>query len=351
MAALINTFDYEQEAQATMPEAFFGYYSGGAADEITLRENRTVFNKLKLRPRILRDVSHRVLETTILGHTTAMPVLIAPMAMAQLAHPTGEMAIAHAAKNAGIIQCLSILSNSSLEEVAAVGSANWFQVYMYKDRHITQRIVERAATAGYQALVLTVDVAVSGVRENILRTGLQLPPGLTLKNFEEFHNTQAAAILPYVKAQFDPSLTWDDLTWLRSITPLPVLVKGILRGDDAKRALDCGVAGIIVSNHGGRQLDTAVTGIDALPEVVAAVGAHIDVLVDGGIRRGTDIVKALALGARAILVGRPVLWGLAVAGQEGVERVLAILQRELDTTLALCGCTSVADIGPDLLAR
>jgi 4-hydroxymandelate oxidase len=259
-------------------------------------------------------------------------MLIAPTAMAQLAHPAGEVAIAHTAKNAGIIQCLSTLSNASLEEVAAVGAANWFQVYVYKDRHITQRLVERATAAGYQALVLTVDLPVPGVRENILRTGLELPPGLTLKNFEAFHDTQAAAVLPYVNAQFDPSLTWADLTWLRSITPLPVWVKGILRGDDAKRAVDYGVAGIIVSNHGGRQLDTAVTGIDALPEVVAAVGTHIDVLVDGGIRRGTDIVKALALGARAILVGRPVLWGLAVAGQAGVEHVLAILQRELDTT-------------------
>ncbi len=351
MTEFINTFDYEQAAQAKIPEAFFGYYAGGAADEITLRENRTAFNRIKLRPRVLTNVNHRTLATTILGHATAMPMIIAPTAMAQLAHPEGEVAIAQAAKNAGIIQCLSTLSNASLEEVAAVGAANWFQVYVYKDRHITQCLVERATAAGYQAIVLTVDLPVPGVRENILRTGLQLPPGLTLKNFEAFHNTQAATILPYVNAQFDPSLTWDDLTWLRSITPLPVWVKGILRGDDAKRAVDYGVAGIIVSNHGGRQLDTAVTGIDALPEIVAAVGTHIEVLVDGGIRRGTDIVKALALGARAILVGRPLLWGLAVAGQEGVERVLAILQRELDTTLALCGCPSVADIGPDLIIR
>ena len=351
MTKLINTFDYEKEAQKRMPEQFFGYYAGGAADEITLRENRSVFDRLKLRPRVLTDVSHRTLETTILGHSTAMPMIIAPMAMAQLADPGGEVAIAQAAKNAGITQCVSILSNASLEEVAAVGATSWFQVYLYKDRHITQRIVERATAAGYQALVLTVDVAVSGVRENMLRMGLQLPPGLTLKNFAEFHNTQATEILPYVNSQFDPSLTWDDLAWLRSITALPILVKGILRGDDARRAADCGVAGIIVSNHGGRQLDTAVTCIDALPEVVAAVGADIDIFVDGGFRRGTDIVKAMALGARAILIGRPVLWGLAVGGQEGVERVLTILRREFDAALALCGCASVADIRPDLLVR
>ena len=349
MAKLINTFDYEREARTKMPESFFGYYAGGAADEITLRENRTVFDNLKLRPRVLVDVGNRFQETTVLGQATAMPVLIAPMAMAQLAHPGGEVAIAQAAKNAKIIQCTSILSNASLEEVAAAGAASWFQVYMYKDRHITQRIVERAVAAGYQAIVLTVDVAVSGVRENIMRTGLQLPSGLCLKNFEEFHDTKATSVLSYVKAQFDSSLTWDDLSWLRSITSLPIVVKGILRGDDAKRAVDCGAAAIIVSNHGGRQLDTAVTGIDALPEIVAAVGTEVEVLVDGGFRRGTDIVKALALGARAVMVGRPVLWGLAVAGQEGVEQVLAIFRREFDSALALCGCSSVADIRPDLL--
>ncbi|HSF29397.1 MAG TPA: alpha-hydroxy acid oxidase [Candidatus Tectomicrobia bacterium] len=224
-------------------------------------------------------------------------------------------------------------------------------MYVYKDRPIIQRLVERATSAGYQAIVLTVDLPVVGVRDYILRTGLQLPPGLTLRNFNEFHETQAASILTYIDTQFDPSLTWDDLKWLISITPLPVWVKGIWRGDDARRAIDCGVAGIIVSNHGGRQLDTAVTGIDALPEVVAAVGRQIEVLADGDIRRGTDIVKALSLAARTVLVGRPALWGLAVAGQEGVEQVIAILQRELDITIALCGCASVADIGPDLIVR
>jgi 4-hydroxymandelate oxidase len=280
-----------------------------------------------------------------------MPLIIAPAAMAKLAHPDGELAIAQAAKTANVIQCLSSLSNASLEEVAVVEAANWFQVYVYKDRTITQRLVERATSAGYKAIVLTVDAPVMGVRENILRTGLQLPVGVTLRNFDEYHSTEAAMILPYVNSQFDPSLTWHDLKWLISITPLPVLVKGILRGDDAKRAVDCGATGIIVSNHGGRQLDTALASIDALPEVVAAVSMQTPVFVDGGIRRGTDIVKALALGARAVLIGRPSLWGLAVGGQEGVKQVLAILQRELDTAMALCGCTSVADIGPDLIAR
>jgi len=351
MMKLINLFDYEQAAQTKIEESFFGFYAGGSADEITLRENRTVFNSIKLRPRVLTNVSQRALDTTILGHTTAMPIIIAPTSMAKLAHPDGEVAIAQAAKSAGIIQCLSTLSNASLETVATAGATNWFQLYVYKDRNITTRLVERAAVAGYEAIVLTVDLPVPGVRENLLRTGLQLPTDLSLGNFDEFHDTKAAAIIPYVQSQFDSSLTWEDLKWLISISSLPVLVKGVLRADDAKRAIDCGAAAIIVSNHGGRQLDTAVTGIDGLPEVIAAVGRQTEVFVDGGIRRGTDIVKTLALGARAVLVGRPVLWGLAVAGQDGVEKILAILERELDTAMALCGCSSVIEIGSDLIAH
>lgn len=350
MTKLINLFDYEQAAQTRMPESFFGYYAGGSADEITLRENRLAFDRIRLRPRVLVDVSQRLLDTTILGYAAQLPLMIAPTAMAKLAHPEGEVAIAQAAKNAGIIHCSSTLSNTSLETVAAVGATSWFQLYVYKDRKITTRLVERAEAAGYQAIVLTVDVAVSGVREGILRTGLQLPQGLTFENFDEYHNTEAAAVLQYVESQFDPSLTWDDLEWLISLTSLPVLVKGILRADDARRAIDCGAAGIIVSNHGGRQLDTAVTGIEALPGVVAAVRGQTEVYIDGGIRRGTDILKALAFGARAAMIARPVLWGLAVAGREGVERVLDILKRELDTAMALCGCTSLADIEPDLIA-
>ncbi|MCB0191359.1 MAG: alpha-hydroxy-acid oxidizing protein [Anaerolineae bacterium] len=350
---LINLFDYEQAAQSKMRASFFGYYAGGAGDEITLRENRTVFDSIKLRPRVLIDVSHRTLETTILGHPTALPVVIAPMALAKLAHRKGEVAIATAAKKAGIIHCLSTLSSTSLETVASVGAANWFQLYIYKERGITTRLIERAAAAGYKALVLTVDTAVVGVRENLLRTGFRPPRGVKAENFTEFYGAKAALRLPaqFSPIDFDSSLTWDDLKWLIANSSLPVLVKGVLRGDDAKRAIDCGVAGIIVSNHGGRQLDTAVAGIKALPEVVAAVGAQTEVLVDGGIRRGTDIVKALALGARAVLVGRPVLWGLAVSAQKGVEQIFDVLKRELDIAMALCGCSSVGEIGPDLITE
>jgi 4-hydroxymandelate oxidase len=351
MPPLINLLDYEQAVQTKLPESVFGYYAGGAADEITLHENRAVFNRITLWPRVLIDVSQRALATTILGHATAMPIMIAPTAMAKLAHPDGEVAIAQAAKNAGIIYCLSTLSNTSLEEGAAVGTSCWFQLYVYKDRTITRRLVERATSAGYKAIVLTVDVPARSVRENLLRTGLQLPTGLALRNFDEFYTTEAADIPAFINAQLDSSLTWQDLKWLISITPLPVVVKGILRADDAKRAIDCGVSGIIVSNHGGRQLDTAVTGLEALPRIVAAVGKGTEIFVEGGLRRGTDIVKALAFGARAVLVGRPVLWGLAVGGQNGVEHILAILRRELDTAMALCGCASVADIGSDLITR
>lgn len=350
MTKLINLFDYENAARSRMPEPFFDYYAGGAADEITLRENRLAFERIQLRPRVLVDVSQRTLNATILGGASPLPLMIAPTAIAKLAHPDGEIAIAQAAKNGGIVHCSSTLSNTSLEAIAAVGARSWFQLYVYKDRAITEHLAERAEAAGYQAIVLTVDAPVSGVREGTMRSGLQLPQGLTFENFNEFHNTEAAAILQYVESQFDPSLTWSDLEWLVSLTSLPVLVKGILRGDDANRAVDCGAAAIIVSNHGGRQLDTALTGIEALPEVVAAVRGQAEVYIDGGIRRGTDIIKALAYGARAAMVARPVLWGLAVAGREGVERVLAILQRELDTAMALCGCASLADITPDLLA-
>ena len=351
MTDLINLDDYEREAQKRIPEAFFGYYSGGACDEITLRENTSVFDRVRLRPKVLIDVSERRMDLTVMDCRTSMPVVIAPTAMARLAHPDGEVAVARAAMNTGVVQCLSTLATASIEEVAAVGAERCFQLYVYKDRRITENLVERAAASGYRSIILTVDLPVLGIRENIIRTGLELPQGIALRNFDGFHDTEGAGVMDYINEQFDPSLSWDDLKWLISISKLPVLVKGILRGDDARRAVDCGVAGVIVSNHGGRQLDTTVTGMDALSEVVAAVGSQAEVLVDGGIRRGTDVLKAIAMGARAVLVGRPVLWGLAVAGQEGVEQILNILKRELDNAMALCGCPTLADIGPDLIAK
>jgi 4-hydroxymandelate oxidase len=356
---LINLFDYEQSAREVMPAAYFDYYAGGAGDELTLRQNRLAFDRLFLRPRVLVDVSQRSLCTTLLGRAVAMPLIIAPTAMACLAHPEGEIAIARAAQESGIVNCLSTLSTKSLEEVAAatapeksasLGAMNWFQLYVYRDRDLSERLLERAILAGYQAIVLTVDVAMRGLREGSLRLGLRLPPGLTMKNFDGLHTTAGVDVMAYVSEQFDPSLTWDDLKWIISRSPVPVLVKGILREDDARRAVDCGAQGVIVSNHGGRQLDTAMSALEALPEVAAAVGQQAAVYIDGGVRRGTDILKALALGAEAVMVGRPVLWGLAVGGQQGVERVLEVLRCELDMALALCGCPSIDAVTPDLLA-
>lgn len=349
--ALINIFDYEREAQSKIEETFFGYYAGGAGDEITLRENRTVFARMKLLPRVLAGVGERDPSTNILGQEISFPLLIAPTAMAKMAHPDGEVGIGKAAKNTGIIQCLSTMSNASIEEVAEAGANSWFQLYVYKDRSITENLVSRAESAGYTAIVLTADVPVFGARENIMRSGLQLPKGLKLNNFEGIHETEATELIPYFQEQIDPSLTWEDLKWLVSFTKLPVLVKGVLRPDDARKSIDCGASGIIVSNHGGRQLDTAVTGIEALPGIVSAVGKQTVILVDGGICRGTDILKAISLGAKAVMVGRPILWGLAVNGQKGVEDVLDIYKREFDNAMALCGCTSVADISPDLIAQ
>ncbi|MGK7888264.1 MAG: alpha-hydroxy acid oxidase [Leptolyngbyaceae cyanobacterium] len=346
---LINLAAYQEAAQSKIPASYYAYYAGGSADEITLKQNQTVFADLQLRPRMLRNVAQRSLTTTVLGQPMTMPVIMAPIAMAKLAHADGEVAIAQAAKQAGVIQCLSTLSTTSLESVATIGANNWFQLYVYKDRHLTQDLVDRATEAGYSAIILTVDTPIPGIRDNAV--GLQLPPGLPLANLQKYHDTDATALLPYVASQLDPALEWKDVQWLVNYTALPVLVKGILRGDDAQKAIDCGVAGIIVSNHGGRQLDTAVTGLDALPEVVTAVNGHIDVLVDGGVRRGTDILKAIALGAKAVLVGRPILWGLAINGTQGVTDVLAILRREFDTAMALGGCASVSEIGADLIVN
>ncbi|HLA44203.1 MAG TPA: alpha-hydroxy acid oxidase [Aggregatilineales bacterium] len=352
---LINLADYERAAHDQMSDSHYGYYAVGAADDISLKDNRNVFAGMRLRPRVLVGVETRDMQTQILGQTQSMPVLIAPTAMAGLASPAvKEIGIVQAARNAGITMILSTLSTTSLETVAAEGASLWFQLYIYKDRSITQRLVERAEAAGYQALVLTVDAIVSGLREQSVRDRFQLPEGLLLENFVEFQrdNTRAeATFFDYVRAQFNSALNWNDLEWLISITKLPVLIKGILRGDDARRALDYGAKGLILSNHGGRQLDTAITGIDALPDVLESVGGSCTILVDGGIRRGTDVLKALALGADAVLLGRPVLWGLAVDGQAGVEQVLSILRNEFDNALALCGCRHIADITRDLVVR
>lgn len=336
------------------------YYSSGAWDEITLRDNRSAFERLKIRPRMLVDVSDRNLTTSILGQPLELPLLIAPMAFQCLAHPDGEIATATAAASAGVGMILSTLANKTIEEVAAVqqnfpNALQWFQLYIHKDRGLTRALVERAYKAGYKAICLTVDAPVLGQRERDKRNEFSLPPGLHAANLAIIsgldipHAQGESGLFTYFAQQLNPALTWKDLEWLQSICPLPLVIKGILRGDDAVRAVECGVKAIVVSNHGGRQLDGAIASLDALAEIVAAVDNRAEVLLDGGIRRGTDILKALALGAKAVLIGRPVLWGLAVAGKTGVSHIISLLQHELNLAMALSGCAQLQDIDSSLV--
>ncbi|MEW6542715.1 MAG: alpha-hydroxy acid oxidase [Nitrospirota bacterium] len=354
---LLNLREFEERAGAKLPRAAFAYFAGGACDECTLRDNLEAFQRLRLKPKVLVDVSHRDLATSVLGQKVAMPILIAPTALHRLAHPEGELATARAAGAAGTVMVLSTLATCSLEEAAkAAAGPLWFQLYVYKDRGLTKELVQRAEAAGYQALVLTVDAPLLGRREADLRRQFRLPAGTELANLRQAGLKRLPAakgeskLAAYFASLLDPSLTWRDVEWLRSLTRLPVLVKGVLRADDAVRSVEAGAAGVIVSNHGGRQLDTVPATITVLPEIAAAVAGRAEVLLDGGIRRGTDVLKALALGAKAVLVGRPVLWGLAVGGQAGVSRVLGLLRGELDLAMALCGCPSVQAITADLIA-
>lgn len=357
-ADFLNLRDVEAAAEERLPLTVLDYYRGGANDEITLAENRRAFERMFLRFRVLRDVSVRSLETTVLGAQVASPILVAPTALQRMAHPDGELATARAAERAGTVMIVSTLATASAEEVRrAAGGRLWFQLYVYQDREATRELVERVEAAGYEALVLTVDTPFLGRRERDVRNRFQLPAGLVIANLipegQETlpHGHAGSGLAVHASSVLEPALSWKDVEWLRSITRLPVLVKGIVRGDDAARAASEGVAAIIVSNHGGRQLDTAIPAISALPEVVEAVDGAAEVYVDGGIRRGTDIVKALALGARAVLVGRPVLWGLAVDGERGVTRVLELLRDELELAMALCGCRNVGEVTADLIAR
>lgn len=337
------------------------YYNSGAWDEITLRDNRVAFERYKLCPRMLVDVSQRDLSTTILGQSLPLPILIAPMAFQCLAHPEGEIATAKAAAKLGSAMVLSTLATKSIEEVAfACQNPNyqlWFQLYVHRDRSLTRALVERAYKAGYRALCLTVDAPVLGKRERDTRNQFALPSGMELANLAALSDLEISykpgesGLFSYFLEQLNPALTWKDLEWLQSLSPLPLVVKGILRGDDAMRAVECGAKAIIVSNHGGRQLDSAIASIDALSQIVAAVGDKADILVDGGIRRGTDILKALALGAKAVLLGRPILWGLAVGGEAGVQHVIELLRDELDIAMALSGCAKLQDIDPSLVVR
>jgi len=355
--APINLLDIEARAFERLPRETADYFAGGAEDEVTLRANRAAFDALLLRPRYLVDVSERDLKTTVLGSPIEFPVLLAPTGFQQLAHPDGELATARAAHRAGTLMVLSTFSTMSLEEVQRASAApKWFQLYVHKDRGLTRSLVTRAHVAGYQALVLTVDVPVLGRRERDIRNGFVLPPSLRVANFdmgtgESLQDADdESGLAQFHRGLREPAFTWKDVDWLASLSPLPIVLKGVLRGDDAAIALDHGIKSIIVSNHGGRQLDSAIPAITALPDVVEQVAGRCEVLMDGGVRRGTDIVKALARGARAVLIGRPLVWGLAWDGAAGIETVLRILRDEFDTALALCGATSVKDLPPGLIA-
>lgn len=355
----VNVMDFEPIARERLSPLAWGYYASGANDEITLRENRRGFDCLAMHYKVLVDVAARSLATRVLGHDLSMPLIIAPTAFHRLAHPDGEVATARAAGAAGTIMILSTLSNTRVEDVVAAATGPvWFQLYVYRDRGVTRGLVERVEAAGCRALVLTVDAPLLGRRERDVRNRFHLPDGLSLENMMPMGlgdlppGAQDSGLAAYFASMLDASLTWADVEWLRSITRLPILVKGIVRPDDALRAIDCGVAGIVVSNHGGRQLDTSPATIDVLPAIVEAVQGKAEILLDGGVRRGTDVLKAVALGARAVGIGRPVLWGLAAGGQEALSRVLEILRAEIDLALALCGCASVAEVaamGRDLV--
>jgi 4-hydroxymandelate oxidase len=353
----INIYDFEAIAREKLPPMAYDYYASGAHDEITLRENHAAYDRIRLNYRVLKDISQRDISVTLLGERLSMPLLIAPTAFHRMAHPDGEIATVKAAGAAGTTMILSTLSTTSIEDVmAAAQGPVWFQLYVYKDRAATAALVQRAEAAGCSALVLTVDAQIWGRRERDVRNRFQLPAGLSVKNLmpagqEQFpQGAQDSGLAAYVASLFDQSLSWKDVEWLCAASKLPVFLKGIVHPEDARQALDYGVAGIIVSNHGGRQLDTAPATIDALPEIVTAVDNRLLVLLDGGIRRGTDVIKALALGANAVAVGRPVLWGLAYDGQRGVERALEILRFEIDLAMGLCGCASVAEIHKELIA-
>jgi isopentenyl diphosphate isomerase/L-lactate dehydrogenase-like FMN-dependent dehydrogenase len=350
----VNVLEFEALAREYIDPHAFDFIAGGAEDEVTLGSNRTAYERITFRPRVLVDVSTVDTSTDILGRRIAFPVLLAPTALQAMVHPDGELATARAAAEAGTVMVVSTLASRTVEEIgAATEGPKWFQLYCYKEKPVTEELIRRAEAAGYEAICLTVDVPRLGRREQDLRNGFALPGGILPKNFEgtaDLAGVSAAEhgsiVAAYVAGLLDDALTWDDVAWLRSITKLPVWLKGILTPEDATLAAQAGVQGIVVSNHGGRQLDGSPATIDVLPAIRAAVGEEIPLLVDGGIRRGTDVVKALALGAEAVLIGRPYLWGLGVGGQSGVARVLEMLRVEVELAMALCGCPAVEDVTP-----
>ncbi|HVC87915.1 MAG TPA: alpha-hydroxy acid oxidase [Gaiellaceae bacterium] len=339
---LLNVWDYERVAAERLEAGAHGYYAGGAGDELTLRDNVAAFQRWQLRQRVLIDVSDATTATTVLGHELSMPLLVAPVAFQRVAHPDGEVGMARAAHAAGTAMCLSTLATATPAEIAETGVQRWFQLYVFRDEQMTVELIARARDAGFTAILLTVDAPVVGRRERDFRTGFTIPPEITVASLGQGGVTPAEAF-----AQVSDSLSWRDLESVAAQAGLPVLVKGVLTAEDARLACEHGAAGVVVSNHGGRQLDGVSATLDALPEVAEAVDGRIEVLLDGGVRRGGDVVKALALGANAVLAGRAPLWGLAVDGEAGARRVLELLRDEILVALKLTGCTSPAAVTRD----
>ena len=356
MPAFENVDQLESLAKDRMSDMAFDYIRSGAEDEVALRGNRDGFAKLRLRPRVLVDVSNIDLTTKVAGTDVGMPILVAPTGFHRLANPNGEAATAQGAADAGTLYTASTIATTSLEDIAAASAGpKWFQLYVFRDRDITEGIVKRAKKSGYKAIVFTVDVPVLGRRERDIRNKFHLPPPLTMGNFDV--GTLASkmggesSLAAFIASQFDASLTWDSIRWLKKLSGLPVIVKGVLRADDAELAVKNGADGIIVSNHGGRQLDYSVASVDALPEIANAVATRVPIILDGGVRRGTDVLKALCLGAQAVMVGRPSLWGLALGGRAGVKAVLDHLRMETLTSMKILGARTLRDLTPDFVTR
>ncbi|CAF1071392.1 unnamed protein product [Rotaria sordida] len=364
--ALLNVEDYHQQAKGKLSQMIYDFYSTGSDDQLTLIDNQQAFRRIKLRPKILIDVSsHSAInsiscQTQLLNSTMTIsfPCIIAPTALHRLANGEhGELATVRAAVACSTIMCVSTMGSTRMERIAEEHreqiktnypqstSQLWYQLYVFTNRQYTQRLIEHAERCGYKALVVTVDSCILGNRECDIHNQFSLPEGIQAENLIDDKNSDFAKT--YRQAPMDASLSWKDLKWIRSITSLPIILKGIIHPDDAREAVKHGVQGIVVSNHGGRQLDTCQSTIDALPDIMDAIsGEHhqIDVYIDGGVRRGTDILKAMALGAKAVLIGRPVLWGLAVDGMQGVRNVLDILKKEFRVAMMLCGCQTIDDI-------
>jgi L-lactate dehydrogenase (cytochrome) len=361
----IDPASLEAAAQERFSPEAFGYVAGAAGTESTARANREAFERWRIVPRFLRDVAVRDLRTTVLGTPMPAPIALAPVGVQGIVHPDAEIAVARAAAEVGLPIALSTVSSYRLEEVAAAGgdSPRWFQLYWPKDRDVAASLLSRAKAAGFSVLVLTLDTFILAWRPRDLRTGyLPFLSRLGLANYESDPAFLAklaaspdedpmAAVLHWQSMFGDPSNTWDDLTWLRDHWDGPILLKGVLHPDDARRAVDAGMEGVLVSNHGGRQIDGEIGALDALPGVVDAVDGRAEVLFDSGIRTGSDVIKALALGASAVLVGRPYIYGLGIAGEAGVRHVLRCLLAELELSMALAGCASLTDVGPELLTR